>query len=892
MKPISVKFKCFGPYMEEQFIDFRELEKSGLFLICGETGSGKTTILDAICCALYGQSSGGGRGGLLEMRCKRGTQTDTTSVEYIFSSGENTYRFYRAIKPKKQQQKSLEAGKPQSFNDECECQILREGQFVPMADTKATQKYVNARAEEILGLKYDQFRQVVILPQGQFEKLLTSDSADKEKILETLFHAQRWSEITALLFAKVSDEKKQLELKQTELEAQMKRFGCDTLDALQALTVQTERDAKTLKDEVEKLGETVDKYREAHKQAEKDDEKFQALDKAQDTLTGLKNKQATMETKRIKLSHAKKAETITPRYTAWQQAKSAADTAADNQAKLEGEQQKADTAYQNILTEQTEHEKQREAYEEQKEQRIVLENKKDLYRSLSDKKQAQTDADAAEENADKAFTKAKESFGRMERKLNKAGDAEKQAGDAYRAGNDAYFRGIKGEMAQQLVEGEACPVCGSIHHPAPAPMTPDHISAKELEELKEAYQRAMDAVTAATTSYNTAKDEKQKAELFLKECSGAAKSAREIYAEALSQRVAGIDTELQRTRAVAKLQAEIEAFEKADSTMTQRIKEADTAAQTAKKLAEAAKKTADEKATAAEEARRAWTAAYQAHFPTETAYLAACMEADARDALQREIIQYDTDLSNAKSAVEDQQAALGDAVRPDVKGAKQRLDDAEAEKAEKNNAQILKNQEAVDQRKTLQKLEKKLPILAQNQQRSWENEEFAKRLRGDSGISLQRYVLGVMLTAITAQANRLLKNVYGGRYQLYRTDEASGKSHKKGLELVVVDRDGSRAVTSLSGGEKFLLSLSLAIGLAGVVQAQGKGVHLEAMFIDEGFGSLDGSCIDDAMEILESVRRSSGIVGIISHVDRLAETIPAKIEITKTGHGSTCKVTC
>lgn len=145
---------------------------------------------------------------------------------------------------------------------------------------------------------------------------------------------------------------------------------------------------------------------------------------------------------------------------------------------------------------------------------------------------------------------------------------------------------------------------------------------------------------------------------------------------------------------------------------------------------------------------------------------------------------------------------------------------------------------------------------------------------------------------ITNAANQLLKTVYGGRYQLYRTNEAAGLRRKRGLDLEVVDRDGRRSVSSLSGGEKFLLSLSLGIGLSTVVQAQGNGIHLEAMFIDEGFGSLDGSRINDAMEILQTVRKSSGIVGIISHVESLAETIPAKIQITKNQNGSSCRVVC
>jgi exonuclease SbcC len=134
--------------------------------------------------------------------------------------------------------------------------------------------------------------------------------------------------------------------------------------------------------------------------------------------------------------------------------------------------------------------------------------------------------------------------------------------------------------------------------------------------------------------------------------------------------------------------------------------------------------------------------------------------------------------------------------------------------------------------------------------------------------------------------------VYGGRYQLRRSDESTGKTHKKGLELEVYDsrHNAYRSVTTLSGGEKFLVALSLAIGLSTVVQAQGHGMQLEAMFVDEGFGSLDRESVNDALEVLQGISRSAGIVGIISHVDQLAETIPSKICITKGKDGSHCTI--
>lgn len=122
MKPISVIFRCFGPYMEQQSIDFAKLEQNGLFLICGETGAGKTTILDAICIALYGRSSGFSRGELSEMRCKLAGKDDITEVEFIFENGGRQYKFSRSLRIARKNETEAH-----------QCAELLSGQWVPIS---------------------------------------------------------------------------------------------------------------------------------------------------------------------------------------------------------------------------------------------------------------------------------------------------------------------------------------------------------------------------------------------------------------------------------------------------------------------------------------------------------------------------------------------------------------------------------------------------------------------------------------------------------------------------------------------------------------------------------------------------------------------------------------
>ena len=155
--------------------------------------------------------------------------------------------------------------------------------------------------------------------------------------------------------------------------------------------------------------------------------------------------------------------------------------------------------------------------------------------------------------------------------------------------------------------------------------------------------------------------------------------------------------------------------------------------------------------------------------------------------------------------------------------------------------------------------------------------------------------MGVMLSAVTAEANKLLQNVHGGRYQIFRAKgDREKQSGKTGLAIEVYDgySGGARGTTSLSGGEKFLVSMALSLGLAAVMQAISGGIAIDSMFIDEGFGTLDEASINDALDMLATVKQSGRMVGIISHVGGLRETISCGLEVKKLdgGRGSRVKL--
>lgn len=881
MKPISIRFKCFGPYLSEQFIDFTQLEKSGLFLICGETGSGKTTILDAISYALYGRSSGALRGDLSVMRCKLAQPKDETLVEFIFDSGGHRYRFTRSLKYGRK-----------NLNDSHDCARLEDGVFVPIFENPKL-KSVNEKAEELIGLTYDQFRQVIVLPQGQFETLLVSKSEEKEKILVSLFHADRWQRIADELYNRVYAQDQSIKQQRQMIQAKLQDYGCVNLDTLAILEEDTAQRLAQLRKELESAELHRDAVKKIHDEALIRSKDFADLNQTRQTLKRLLERSAHFDQEERLLQMADSAEAATPHYAALKQTKKALDLAENQKNTAENNINRTRQTLIAARQARQNHESVSADYGRAKEQLVLLENVRPVYSALGEKNAALDAAVKKQKVCQQNVDSMRSAFEKADRAWMDAQLEQSRAMVDYQNAQRIYLSGIGGVLAQQLVDGMACPVCGSCDHPNPAKPAKDHITDAQLDAFNKAMNRANDAVSRAMSLRSEAEQKRNGAEGALHLAERETATAETEHSAALERKIAGIDTSAQLEAAISRLGTQIRQYENADRETADRLNDAVAN----EKAATAALETAQQSLTQAKEDYAAQSSSWakilaETGFDNESQYLAACMDTRQKQQRHQKLIQFRTDLNNARDKLTAQQEALQDQQEPDLPLIAQQLQDVEtAVKSTTRDVTLLQQRyETMSaDTKTLTERSKKLDAL---QLRVEGDLMFAKRLRGDSGSSLQRYVLGVMLTAITREANRLLSNVYGGRYQLRRSDESTGKTHKKGLELEVYDsrHNAYRSVTTLSGGEKFLVALSLAIGLSTVVQAQGHGMQLEAMFVDEGFGSLDRESVNDALEVLQGISRSAGIVGIISHVDQLAETIPSKICITKGKDGSYCTI--
>jgi exonuclease SbcC len=229
MIPKYLSFEAFGPYVERQEIDFTEFEYAGLFLIWGETGAGKTVILDAMTYALFGMAIGGERGDITNMRSDYAVDAQPTEVEFIFSVTGREYKFTRhvAVHVRRNGKKEYRRAQNAFYRNQ-------KGIFEPFFENPKIVD-VQQKAEEISGLTFEQFRQVTMLPQGQFEKLLVADSATKEQILTTLFGAEKWQKITDWLCEKANAMKRKNDEEEIAMRAALTAQHCTDVEQLEAL---------------------------------------------------------------------------------------------------------------------------------------------------------------------------------------------------------------------------------------------------------------------------------------------------------------------------------------------------------------------------------------------------------------------------------------------------------------------------------------------------------------------------------------------------------------------------------------------------------------------------------------------------------------------------------
>ncbi len=997
MIPVSLKFQAFESYVHPAVVDFTKLDR--LFLIHGETGAGKSAVLDAITYSLYGESSGGERA---NFRCAdRQAEDIPTETEFVFSIKGKLYKFTRSIKiaprSKKQEQKQ-------------DCFYLDENDtWIPFFENPK-QLSVKQKAEELLGLTSEQFRQVIILPQGAFEKLLTSDSAEKEKILSTLFNADKYTRLSNQLYSLADSERKTLSEKKSVLDAVLK--GENAANESELGQMLSDKNAEL--NEKSFLLEDIKKYLEelnenlAEQQLLAD--KFIRLDNTKNSIMELNEKKSDIDKLKELIARSEKAGKLSPIYKEFNSAfqnyserkKIAALLLQETEqlrksriSLIEEEKQlnensknndlnKAELMRLDMLSEFYEQaEPTRLDYNQRKKELDVIKSKLDELTNILTQNTALIDdlkrskIEIEEEYSDKPIKlktrldeldRGKASLDKIEtyKTLLKKLESEQtqaerlifdsqaeisKAENKYNDALSAYIKGVSSSLARELAEGSPCPVCGSIHHPSPAhenattyeqdinvlrselsALQKKHLELiSKNESLKERIrngksmiedeQKNIDNVLFSQEEYTAVKnaislcnkklEELKKLSVQISEqedrtsqinvqINELKKNYDEANEKVLSSSakldliIKKLDRNIPDLNALRVKIKELKAStEKYDEDVRQfKLRKDNNAIQLS--AAEATGKQAQSELEQAESKYMQLSEAFNnqlagSSFSDVNDFLSALLSEEKFNDYSTACSQYNekyTQLLNTQSELMTQ---LEGKQVPDIQSLKEKVASCESEKQE-----LLKSWAVLDDsvrrlEKVIKSYKKKYAEYITDKEKNDRHLSLASMMRGDKGMSFTRYVLGVMLSLVTAQANHLLTDVHGGQFRLYRKHDGDQRS-KQGLELEVESALSSQAVRysvkNLSGGEKFLISLALSMGLSSTVQQRSGGISIDSMFIDEGFGSLDPRSLREAISILCGIKNSRGTIGIISHVKEIKEIIPSCIEVNKDSTGS------
>jgi exonuclease SbcC len=1024
MKPLRLTVRAFGPYAAEQVFDFDDLRGRSFFLIHGPTGAGKTSVLDAICFALYGQASGTLRTAK-ELRSDHADPQTPTQVTFDFRVGEKRYRASRSPeqeRPAKRKNKEgviamVRQDQDATLWDRSGCEADDEPGDV-LADGWSD---VTAEVERLLGFRCEQFRQVVLLPQGQFQRLLMDKSADRQQVLETLFQVHVYARIERALKDAAAGLYRQHAQATTRRAEVLGGANVTAADALTERRVALEADVAAAKEASaalkaaraaaqERLAAARDANakltehaaaREALRQWEgRKDEFLQkqtaharackaaAIVEAEGIVTRLRADAASLEQKleaaRASLAAARAAKEKADATKAAEDARAGErDAARQRVAQLDalaGKVKELDDARRAAATASRDRAAKFDAREKAN---ATLLKRRDSVAKAADESERLKSAHAELPSINLALKSAGEQLARqlklaeLDRAVADALDAARksaeratgavQVAEWARAARDrvraVWESGQAAILAEKLVEGCACPVCGSTEHPAPAHGEGKLPSQADVEAGR---VKADDADRAAAE----AKERAAKDEAALAAARAAAASLRDGNAMRIGPDADALRAEVDRLRAArdlaeaagldldkavarlatlreaeaadlkllaaadAALEAATAAHTAAAAVLAERetgvpealrapdalARECRAAAAVFKRLTDAfdsaqklaqdasvalARAEADEAGFAqSARARRAEAEAEQkafvekakaAGFDSHAAFLAAKRSDEETARLDEEVRQYHVEMGAARARLAKAQESAAGVEAPDLAALQAAA--AEADRALEENtarasqfAEQLRGVRATLER--LSELDEKLKELDAQYGLLGGVADVANG-RNEYRMTFQRYVLGAFLDEVLCAATQRLHIMSRGRFLLQRAkDPVTGRvAGGGGLDLEVYDHFTStaRPVGSLSGGESFLASLALALGLADVVQSHAGGIRLETIFVDEGFGTLDPESLDLAIRALQDLQQGGRLVGIISHVTELRELIDARLEVSAGRRGSTAR---
>ena len=883
MKPKKLTLSGWGPYKGVCTVDFEVFEGKGIFLIAGDTGAGKTTLFDAICFALYGGMSG-------EVREKNSVRSDfadpdtKTYVELVMEHNGENYRIVR--NPEYERPKKRKSGDAATTRE-------RENAILYLPDETVLEgtAEVNKKLQELLGLNLKQFKQISMIAQGEFSRLLLAPAGEKRSIFREIFGTEIYQRLGMLLkqrSAELADCVTALEQRMEEAVRLLELSDPDFLEMKQKLPMdfgrirthiealkkqhQTElqKNAQEVASIEGQLSELSDRIREK----EERNRKYYRLQTQQEKLAGLEKQAPQMKAVEREAADARRAGMLAPILVGITGLKEQCGQLhgqllkeQQEKEKLKGEQQTLQNIYEKKerirLGIQT-----LERLEEQKKQSSQLQERQ---------KQLKQELQASEEEY---LRREAESI---------------QYKQLYEQADLHYKRAAAGIAAKLLVPGQPCPVCGSTSHPAPAVLGTDVPDERELEKLKKKSREKEEALTKILTGRS---QQKARYEDLQEQVTAV---RHQVLEE--EKNLCGYEDDLRLLRDEISAQEELGKSARegnaAPVVLQKQLEQKTGRYTTVEKLLEEKEKNLQrlqaEKQEKAEQLKKEQTELQkklqECGFDTESQCKDCTRTLQQQEQLEQTLNRYREELAVTKETLRQLTEETEGGTLVDLTP----MQEQQADLTEQRLCLLNRQKKLETELDSMKRVGKVLKERLREQEKLREEYGYVKDLDNAANganpkkLVFEQYVLAGYFDEILQAANVRFLQMTGGRFEMFRAEQVGDGRSRDNLEIQIFDyyTGKLRSVKTLSGGEIFKASLSLALGMSDVIQSYHGGIRVDTLFVDEGFGALDSESLDQACETLASLVEGNRLIGIISHVPELRERIDHQILVRKSGSGST-----
>lgn len=919
MRPLKITMSAFGPYAGEVTLDMQKLGKSGIYLITGDTGAGKTTVFDAISYALYGEASGNYRENTT-LRSKYASADTPTFVELEFEYNNEIYKINRNPEYPRPNKRG-EGFTKQGANAEL---VMPDGSVI----TKI--KEVSAKVEEIIGINKNQFSQIAMIAQGDFRKLLNCETNERSKIFRKIFKTEPYHNIEIKLSSLFNELKRNREKEKSGIEQYINQLKCNENDTL-SIELERAKSGDVLIEDVIKLaGEIINKDTLEYTKTQKNIESInEEIEKINSNIKLYENQEATkkayaeasakleeLKTKRNDCEKAyksaevqrerlddltRKINLINSKMPKYDELKSLENSINKRTQSFEKSNNLLKLKQQEITSLEKEIDEKSKALEEVKGADLLVQKltvqKEEIKKKAEALKELKTEIDRCK--TEQKNLKNAQSFAKSA--LDEYGALENEYNQIY----IAFFNEQAGIIADELKDGEPCPVCGSTSHPNLARKSENAPSQADVESAQNLVKKAQEKANKARDTASALKSKFDEISANVKSAAKKLFGTDDNVFDDYNSNINALKKEYDCILALLKTANEkLNLYQKLDKEIP--------------KIQEKQKSLSDEISTL--NTQKASDEAFISENTKRVTSIKSELDFESADLAKDKLKEYTNLSKDIKNTIEKSKNDFDDikSKYDTQKGTKASLENAlkefkEIDLASLNEKSLKLNEYKKDVDKTAKSLysriesnkllvdnisEKRDILKGYDDKYVWLkalSETANGDISGKEKITLETFVQMTYFDSIIRKANIRLLTMSDGQYELVRRSDAETLKKNEGLALDVIDHfnASTRSVSTLSGGESFMASLCLALGLSDEIQSSNGGIKLDTMFVDEGFGSLDGEALDRALSALTSLSQGNRLVGIISHVDALCDRIDNKIVITKDRTtGSNAQIIC